>query len=297
MTLTIHTGTAGIGAQTLLALSSHNPSKIFFTGRNSNAASNPIQQTQIPADTLCFIPCDHNSLSSVQHAAQRILAKTDRIDVLICNAGIMAGPPGVTQDGYERQFGINFLAHALLIRLLLPTLSSTSSLHGDARIVLLTCLSFQHAPQPHGIVFETLKSSQQDGDAYIGFQPKNKRYAQSKLALILYGKQLARRYPSITTLSIHPGVCNTGLVCGLPFWEKMLFKLWVKAGMLGDEGSAEEASWNVCWGATAEKGRAMVSGGIYEPVGVSVAETEHSTDEVLGEKLWEWTEEQLERWL
>lgn len=77
----------------------------------------------------------------------------------------------------------------------------------------------------------------------------------------------------------------------------MLVKLWIKAGMLGDEVTAEEGAWTVSWAATAEKGRAMVSGGIYEPVGVSVAETEKSSDGVLGEKLWGWTEEQLEQWL
>ena len=51
-----------------------------------------------------------------------ILSLTDRLDILINNAGIIATPEGVTHDGYEIQFGANHLGQALLIKLLLPTL-------------------------------------------------------------------------------------------------------------------------------------------------------------------------------
>jgi NAD(P)-dependent dehydrogenase (short-subunit alcohol dehydrogenase family) len=73
----------------------------------------------------------------------------------------MVIPRGVSRDGYEIQFAINHLAHALLIKLCLPSLLRTVEEKGDARIVSLTSLGFKSAPK-EGIVFKDLRSSQEN---------------------------------------------------------------------------------------------------------------------------------------
>ena len=71
----------------------------------------------------------------------------------------MAIPTGVSKDGYEIQFAINHLAHALLIKLCLPALLNAAEEKGDARIVILTSLAFKSTSK-EGIIFKDLKSDQ-----------------------------------------------------------------------------------------------------------------------------------------
>lgn len=70
-------------------------------------------------------------------------------------------PPNVSKDGYEIQFAINHLAHALFMKLCLSALQRTADEKGDARIVSLTSLGFKSAPK-NGIIFGNLKSSQKN---------------------------------------------------------------------------------------------------------------------------------------
>ena len=69
----------------------------------------------LPPVPVTFLSCDHTPLASIKECANAIKAQTDRLDILMCNAGVMALPVGTTKDGYEIQFGINHLSHALLV--------------------------------------------------------------------------------------------------------------------------------------------------------------------------------------
>lgn len=95
--------TAGLGRETLVTLAKHNPSTIYFTGRNASSAQEVISQVkQIAPDvTVKFLQCDQMSLASVQSVAQTFLKAEQRLDMLLCVAGIMALPPKLTKDGYE----------------------------------------------------------------------------------------------------------------------------------------------------------------------------------------------------
>jgi NAD(P)-dependent dehydrogenase (short-subunit alcohol dehydrogenase family) len=153
-------GTAGLGKQTILWLAKHQPKHIYFTGRNAKAAEAVVTEVKSFSSNLTFLACDQTSLGSVSKAMKELLKQSnDQMDMVICNAGIAAVPPGITQDGYEIQFGVNHLAHALMIKLLLPALHKASEERGDARIVLLSSLGFQRAKK-EGIIFEDLKTSQ-----------------------------------------------------------------------------------------------------------------------------------------
>jgi NAD(P)-dependent dehydrogenase (short-subunit alcohol dehydrogenase family) len=112
---------------------------MYFTGRNASSTSSVIEvaKATAPNTTLTFIPMDQSSLTSIKTAVTTYF-KHDRLDELMCNAGIMKKPPGQTTDGYELQFGTNHMGHALLIKLLLQTLLKTAEGGEAVRIVILS---------------------------------------------------------------------------------------------------------------------------------------------------------------
>lgn len=176
-----HTGTAGLGKTTILALLAHNPSHIYFSGRSHASAKALIDAAASSTSSpnpppLTFVPLDQTSLPSIRTALKKHFTHT-RLDILINNAGIMAGAAGLSADGYEIQFATNHLGHAMIVRELLPILlrtaegsgsgsgagsSSTSSGGGapaDVRIINLTSVGYQAHPSD-GISFETLGTTQ-----------------------------------------------------------------------------------------------------------------------------------------
>jgi NAD(P)-dependent dehydrogenase (short-subunit alcohol dehydrogenase family) len=228
---------------------------------------------------------DLSSLDTIDSAAKQFLAHTpNRLDVLLCNAGIMACPPALSTDGYEIQFATNHLGHALLIKHLLPLLLSTATQHGDARVVSMTSTGFTVAPKDQGIVFSNLRTPQD-----YGFGAKWTRYGQSKLAILLYTAELARRYPALSTASVHPGVIATDLVTSLNWLDRSIVYLTNVNNMC----TAEEGVKNGIWACTIPR-EGLQSGGFYEPVGEVGRGSKWSGDEMLAGKLWEWTSEVLE---
>ncbi|KAF2135231.1 uncharacterized protein K452DRAFT_293377 [Aplosporella prunicola CBS 121167] len=283
-------GTSGLGAESVQQLAQKQPRAIYLSGRNAKNAEALIERVKAVAPTtpLHFIQCDLASLPSVAAAAAQFLAASDRLDILMCNAGIMAHPPGLTSDGYELQFGINFLGHALLIKKLLPLLQRTAQLPGaDVRVVLLTSLGFLMHPRG-GILFDSLRTTQ---DSRI-FGPWT-RYGQSKLAALLYARELARRAPSILAIAVHPGVVQTGLADGLSAVNRVFLKAMLVTTKLV---TPEEGARNQLWAATTQR-EGIENAALYEPVGVLSGKLDKtSKDDALAGRLWEWTEKELERY-
>ena len=235
-----------------------------------------------------FIQCDQTSLESVSLTVDEFLSKSpDRLDVLICNAGIMCAPPDVSKDGYEIHFGVNFLSHALFTRRLLPVLQRTAAEHGEARIVNLSSTAYEYHKGP--IALADMKSTLPN----MRFPAGVLRYCQTKYAQVLYTAELAKRYPSITSVAVHPGRIHTDMVSNLPLVSKImvLWETW------GEKLTEEEGCWNSCWAATAPVGSEIKSGGLYWPVGVPREFIEPAKDEKVWKELWEWTDEQLARWI
>jgi NAD(P)-dependent dehydrogenase (short-subunit alcohol dehydrogenase family) len=211
----------------------------------------------------------------------------------MCNAGIMAVPPGQTTDGYEIQFGTNHLGHALLIKKLLPLLQATSD---DPRIVILTSEGWFFHPRG-GIVFETLDTDQ--NKCFLG--PWH-RYGQSKLANMLYARELAKRVSGVKVLAVHPGIVNTGLVDAMSLKNRAV----VYATAWWRFVKPEEGAYNQVWAATVDfvewengknEEKGVVNGGYYEPVGKfmdgSLDSVAVDREGALAGRLWEWTEEAL----
>ncbi|PQE26438.1 oxidoreductase short-chain dehydrogenase reductase family protein [Rutstroemia sp. NJR-2017a BBW] len=281
-------GTAGVGSGTVLELAAHNPAHILFTGRNTKAADEVIARAP-KGVKLTFIPCDTSSNFSVSSAAETILSTTpDRLDVLACCAGIMAKPAGLSKDGYEIHFATNQLGHSLLVRKLLPLLEKTAARPGaDVRIIMVTSMAFKGTPSG-GIQFEKLRTEQD-----LPVLGPWLRYGQSKLANLLYARELAERYPNILAFAIHPGVVKTTLVTDLTWSQKLLVYL----PNIGQMLTPEQGTFNLLWAVTAGK-EGINSGGFYVPVGkLSDEKTEASENPKLRKELWEWTEKELAKYL
>ncbi|KAF1958988.1 NAD(P)-binding protein [Byssothecium circinans] len=281
-------GTAGVGSGSVLELAKHNPAHILFTGRNASAAEAVIARAP-EGVKLTFVACDTASNASVASAAASILATAaDRLDVLVCCAGIMAKPAGLSKDGYEIHFATNQLGHSLLVRKLLPLLEKTAALPGtDARIIMVTSLAWKGTPSG-GIQFDKLRSEQD-----LPVLGPWLRYGQSKLANMLYARELAERFPSIISLSIHPGVVKTALVTALTWSQRMM----VYIPNIGKMLTPEQGTYNLLWAITAKKDTVR-SGAFYVPVGrLASDKTSDSENPELPKKLWEWTEAELAQYL
>jgi NAD(P)-dependent dehydrogenase (short-subunit alcohol dehydrogenase family) len=239
-----------------------------------------------PDVNVTFLECDLASLASVKKAAETFLAESKRLDILLCNAGVMALPPGLTEDGYEIQFGTNHVGHALLLKLLLPTMLQTAERPGsDVRIIALSSMGHQWTTS-EGIDFKNLKTTQKDYSTWA-------LYGQSKLANILYAKALARKYPSIKVVAVHPGLVNTNLATSFLNGNVLYTGGFYAASWIpGVIQSPEQGSLNQLWAAFG-KSDEVKTGEYYHPIAVAGSASKIATDEKLSDELYDWTQKEL----
>lgn len=195
-TVCVVTGaTSGIGRAAATALAKLGATVVMVgrdRGRTEAAAAQIAAVSASPPRTEI---ADLASLEQVRGLAGR-LAGLERIDVLINNAGLVLGERRLTPDGLEHVFALNHLAPFLLTNLLLPTLTASA----PARVITVTSdahsaarLDFSDPNLEHG--WDSWRS-----------------YANSKLANILFTRELARRLDGtgVTANCAHPGVVRTG---------------------------------------------------------------------------------------
>lgn len=280
------TGNTGLGLETIRQLARHSPERIYLAARNEEKACTAISsiKSSLPGARISYLPLDLASFPSIKSAAHQFNRSSPRLDILVNNAGIMATPFALTHQGHEIQLGTNHLGHFLLTHLLMPTLLKTAEEEGaDVRIVNVSSAGHALAPA-EGIVWE-----QRELEGMSTWR----RYGMSKLANILFTRSLAQKHPTITSVAVHPGVILTDL------YEpnkksNMLVRCGV--GLLGKfiMGTVEEGAKNQVWAATAG-GEEVVNGGYYVPVGQLSSGSRIAGDEKLAERLWRWSEAEVER--
>ena len=117
--------TGGLGFETALVLA-QTEAEVLLTGRNDAKGRDAVAKirSQIPGAKISYETLDLASLASVTNFAKRFAAGHSSLDLLINNAGVMALPTRqTTVDGFEMQFGTNYLGHYALTAQLLPLLS------------------------------------------------------------------------------------------------------------------------------------------------------------------------------
>jgi NAD(P)-dependent dehydrogenase (short-subunit alcohol dehydrogenase family) len=196
------TGTGGLGLEDALALARAGCDTII-AGRDpaKGAAALARIRREAPGAAVRFERCDLADLASVAACAARVDAQVGRLDLLVNNAAVMVPPRRLlTRDGFELQFGTNHLGHVALTAALLPLLR-----RGRApRVVSVSSIA---APRGR-IDFDDLQAER-------AYEPMA-RYAQSKLANLLFAIELQRRSDAggwgVTSLASHPGIARTDLI-------------------------------------------------------------------------------------
>ena len=288
---------AGLGKEQVRYLAAHQPAKLYLAARSkekADAAIADITKT-VPDAKITWLNLDLSSLASVKQAAETFRKENTRLDILVNNAGIMAHPPGFSADGYETQFGTNHMGHFLLTRELMPLLEQTAATGADVRVINLSSEGHQLAPAA-GFLPETVTTDMAEYSTW-------RRYGQSKLANILFTLELARRYPAITSVAIHPGGVNTNLAesfRGQHQWLNTLLKPVINSLLT----QAPQGALNQTWacvaplakdGAPKTKVPQLQQGEYYAPVAVLGRRSKVSRDTELAKKLWEWSEAEVVR--
>jgi len=222
-------------------------------------------------DDAVPLACELSEPASVRACVDEA-KKHGPIDVLLCNAGIMALPERTVVHGQELQFLTNHVGHFMLVTGLLDALTD------DARVVMLSSAAHAWAPEA-GIQLDDLTFER-------GYSP-NKAYGQSKLANLLFARSLAARFEGTgkTANALHPGVIATNLGRHMP--------LWMRAGMPIASAlafkSVPQGAATQCYVA-AHPAVADVSGEYFASCNVAKS-TRKGRDLELAEKLWTRTEE------
>jgi len=174
-------------------------------------AGNSVKETiikEIGNARVDVLELDLSLMASVRDFASNFKSLNLPLNILINNAGIMACPFQLSQDGIELQFATNHIGHFLLTNLLLEDLKKTSQKTGiEGRIVIVSSEGHRLA-YLSGIRFDRINEK----TGYYAFLA----YGQSKLANILHANELARRLQeegaNVTANSIHPGTIPTNLL-------------------------------------------------------------------------------------
>ncbi|XP_038071167.1 retinol dehydrogenase 13-like [Patiria miniata] len=215
---------------------------------------------------------DLASMASVRECAKKIKAEVTRLDIIINNAGIMFCPEWKTEDGFEMQFGVNHLGHFLLTNLLLDLIKSSA----PARIVNVS--SMAHAFNK--MCWDDLHMREKYDTMAA--------YAQSKLANVLFTKELAKRLmgSGVTVYALSPGSVKTELIrhmhgaLSLPF--RVLFGV-ISLKFL--QKTAEQGAQTTIQCAVAEELRDTT--GIYFSDCVPKTPSREALDEESARRLWE----------
>ncbi|MCK1743701.1 SDR family oxidoreductase [Bradyrhizobium sp. 139] len=194
--------TGGLGYETAMALAGAG-AIVILTGRNDAKGLRAIEGIceRFPNALIAYEHLDLASLASVADFTRRFAASNEQLDLLINNAGVMALPKRQqTEDGFEKQFGTNYLGHYALTARLLPQLRRAKA----PRIVNLSSLAHRSG----AINFDDLQSKR-------SYRPW-RAYCQSKLAMLMFSLELQRRSLAagwgLMSLAAHPGYARTDLI-------------------------------------------------------------------------------------
>lgn len=259
---------SGLGLEAMRVLSLRG-AHVIGTARTADKAREAGKS--VGAD-MTGVACELADPRSVRAAVDTIQKSGKKLDAIIANAGVMALPKAERAYGIELQLFTNHVGHFILVTGLLDSLTD------DGRVVMLSSAAHRNAPRM-GIDFDDLGAER----SYSAWTA----YGQSKIANILFAKELARRFEGTrrTANAVHPGVIRTNLA------RHMSPIAIVGFGLVGPlflksvgEGAATE-----CFVAT-HPSLAKVSGEYFADCNVAKCRAD-ARDPELAKKLWARTEE------
>lgn len=269
----IVTGAAsGIGAVTAHALAQQGASVVIVDNNvDKGLATTRLIQEQTGNSAVEFFQADLSSQQEIRDLVKRFLTRYQHLDVLVNNAGAMFAERKESVDGIEMTLALNYLGYFLLTNLLLDTLKTSV----PARIVNVSSRSHARAKMD----FEDM----QFRSGYTSLHA----YERSKLAIILFTYELARRLSGsgVTANTLHPGVVATDFAREGGGMMGLIVRLF-HFGFITPEQGAQTSIFL----ATSPKVEGVT--GKYFVKYKSVPSSPASYDEVAATRLWRWSEGQ-----
>jgi NAD(P)-dependent dehydrogenase (short-subunit alcohol dehydrogenase family) len=288
--LAVITGaTGGLGYETALALAGAG-ARVVLTGRSNTKGEAALRSIRAahPGATISYADLDLASLASVARFAAAFAAEHGALDLLVNNAGVMLPPRRIeTEDGFELQFGTNYLGHFALTAQLLPRLRAGIA----PRVVSLSSMAHKLQAAIH---FDDLQWQRR-------YSPWA-AYAQSKLAMLVFAIELQRRSDvggwGLLSVASHPGYARTGLQSAGPSMGLAGPSIAERLGKLVEPAvsqSAAEGALPSLFAATAPDAR---PGEYYGPLGLfelkgppgKASISLQARDPALGARLWQVSE-------
>jgi NAD(P)-dependent dehydrogenase (short-subunit alcohol dehydrogenase family) len=285
--LAVVTGTGGLGYEIALVLAQHG-AEVILAGRNERKGQDALRKILdfVAGASARFELLDLADLASVTAFSNRMLAADRPVDLLINNAGVMTPPKRrTTIEGFELQFGTNYLGHFALTARLLPLLQRgraprvvevSSGAHRLGGAIHFDDLQWERAYKPWGA------------------------YAQSKLAMLMFALELQRRSDTagwgLLSNAAHPGYARTDLIANGPGADALMTKinnLLVRPFL---SQSAADGALPVLFAATSPEAKGA---GYYGPIGRfeligapgPAVIGAHAKDWAVAKKLWEVSED------
>ncbi|KAH7144120.1 hypothetical protein B0J13DRAFT_635034 [Dactylonectria estremocensis] len=232
---------SGLGIETARAMKVSGMT-LFVTARNLEKARNALGDI-LDNRQVYLLHLDLGSLDSVRSCVEEFKSKSQKLNILIENAGIRHVPEGKTKDGFELHWGTNHLGHFLLFELLKQMLLDSSTAQFQSRVVIVSSTAHRNSP----IDFSDLNQEKRRYDPSVA-------YGWSKLANVYTATEIERRYGSLGlhAWSVHPGGIRTGL-------QKPNFRdalTFVKCGImttLNSMMSPEQGAATTVWAAVSRE--------------------------------------------
>jgi len=271
-TIVITGASDGIGAAAARRLS-RNGAQVVVVGRSESKT----RAVATELDVDCFV-ADFTDLSQVRSLAQQLRSHYPRIDVLANNAGAMTSTLQMTGDGYELAYQVNYLAPFLLTTLLLDVLV-------DSRACVLNTSSASHKL--------LRKVSAEDLENTHRVRP-SKAYALTKLGIVLFAKELHRRYhdAGLSVAAFDPGYVDTNFG---PASGSRFIAIMRRTPVRHLTASADEGADPLVWLASGKPGSDWKSGEYYVRQRIAKA-NRRADDPDLARELWERSLAVVSRW-
>ena len=189
----------GIGFETAVGVAAQGATTVLACRNQAKAETAAREVTKRTwNDDVHVVPLDLADLASVRKAAEEVMGRWDRLDVLVNNAGGTWSQRQLTAQGMEYTFGVNHLGPFYLTNLVLDRLRASA----PSRVVNVT--SVGHHAAWHGMRFDDLQSER----SYEAMEA----YCRSKLANVLFTRALAERLEGtgVTANAVHPGPVRSG---------------------------------------------------------------------------------------
>lgn len=259
----------GIGAAAAKQLANNENYNLYLVGRNRDKTAAVAKEVRAP-----YFIADFAKLAQVRHLADMLkhTLGDEPIDILVNNAGGLFDDFALTEDAFERTIQINYLAQFLLTNLLLPQFNQQQA-------VVINTSSIAHKLYGH-IDLDNLNNND-------GKYNASKAYGDSKLADLLFTKELQRRYhdQGLKTVAFHPGVIRTNFSNGQKNWRQIYQSALGKLVL----PSAETGGKTLCYFIEGTPDVTWQSGQYYSKQKLSNKVNPQVNDVVLQEKLWDKT--------